>query len=144
MLVFLEPAVAHLGKAEHPLDDPDRMFDLGPHLRFGPVPGPLDRVDDATVSIAAVGEIPRPRRFPADHGALAAIGLIAPDAGFLAMQQFGQDPAVGDIGWCRHHRMDQLGSAVDAEMRLHAEIPLVALLGLMHLRIARLGGILAH
>jgi hypothetical protein len=89
-LVFLEPAVAHLGKAEHPLDDPDRMFDLGPHLRFGPVPGPLDRVDDATVSIAAVGEIPRPRRFPADHGALAAIGLIAPDAGFLAMQQFGE------------------------------------------------------
>ena len=24
-------------------------------------------------------------------------------ANFLAMQQFGQDPAVGDIGWCRHH-----------------------------------------
>jgi hypothetical protein len=31
---------------------------------------------------------------------------------------------------------------VDAEMRLHAEIPLIALLGLMHLRIARLGRIL--
>ena len=30
--VLLEPAIAHLGKAEHPLDDPDRMFDVGPHL----------------------------------------------------------------------------------------------------------------
>jgi hypothetical protein len=25
--VLLQPAIAHLGKAEHPLDDPDRMFD---------------------------------------------------------------------------------------------------------------------
>ena len=33
MSVFLEPAIAHLGKAEHPLDDPDRM--LGPPLSRG-------------------------------------------------------------------------------------------------------------
>jgi hypothetical protein len=101
-------------------------------------------VHDAAVAVAPVDEVPRPRRLPADHGTLAAIGRIAPDAGFLAMQQFGQDPAVGDIGWCRHHRMDQLGSAVDAEMCLHAEIPLVALLRLMHLGIARLGRILGR
>jgi len=25
--VLLEPAITHLGEAEHPLDDPDRMFD---------------------------------------------------------------------------------------------------------------------
>jgi len=96
----------------------------------------------AAVTIAAVGEILRPRRLLADRGPLTAIGLIAPNTGFLAMQQFGQDPAVGDIGRCRHHRMDQLGSAVDAQMRLHAEIPVVALLRLMHLGIARLGRIL--
>ena len=24
--VLVEPAIAHLGEAEHPLDDPDRMF----------------------------------------------------------------------------------------------------------------------
>ena len=30
--VLLQPAIAHLGEAEHPLDDPDRMFDLGPDL----------------------------------------------------------------------------------------------------------------
>jgi hypothetical protein len=31
--VFLQPAIAHLGEAEHPLDDPDRMFD--PRFREG-------------------------------------------------------------------------------------------------------------
>jgi hypothetical protein len=30
--VLLQPAIAHLGKAEYPLDDPDRMFNSGPHL----------------------------------------------------------------------------------------------------------------
>jgi hypothetical protein len=29
MGVLLQPAIAHLGKAKHPLDDPDRMFDPG-------------------------------------------------------------------------------------------------------------------
>jgi hypothetical protein len=33
MQVLLEPALAHLGEAEHPLDDPDRMFN--PRLRGG-------------------------------------------------------------------------------------------------------------
>jgi len=114
MLVLLEPTVAHLGEAEHALDNSDRMRDFGPHLRFAAVLGALHRVGDAAVTTAAVGEILRPRRFLADRGALTAIGLIAPDTGLLAMQQFRQDPAVGDIGRCRHHRMDQLSSAVDA------------------------------
>ena len=33
MRVLFEPAIAHLGKAEHPLDNPDRMFD--PRFREG-------------------------------------------------------------------------------------------------------------
>ena len=33
MSVLLETAIAHLGEAEHPLDDPDRMFD--PRFREG-------------------------------------------------------------------------------------------------------------
>jgi len=33
MSVLLEPAITHLGEAEHPLDDPDRVFD--PRFREG-------------------------------------------------------------------------------------------------------------
>src|SRR5215831_6454614 len=67
MRVPFEPAIAHLGKTKHPLDDPDRMLDLGPHLRFGPVFRPLDLVHHTAMTISAVHEIPRSRRMLADH-----------------------------------------------------------------------------
>jgi len=44
MSVLSESAIAHLGEAEDPLDDPDGMLDLGLHLRFGPLFRPLDLV----------------------------------------------------------------------------------------------------
>ncbi len=58
------------------------------------------------------------------------------------MQQFRQHLAVMHIGRRGGHGMNQLRLAVHANMRLHAEIPLVALLGLMHLRIPLLLAIL--
>src|SRR6516164_44948 len=73
---------------------------------------------------------------------LTAVRLVAPYASLGALQQIGQYRAVGDIGWRGDHRVDQLAAAVDAKMRLHAEIPLLALLGLMHLGIARLLSVL--
>ena len=57
MRVLLQPAIAHFGKAEHPLDDPDRMFDPGPYFRLGAVFRPLDLIDDTAVAVAAIGEI---------------------------------------------------------------------------------------
>jgi hypothetical protein len=43
------------------------------------------------------------------------------------MQQIRQHRAVGDIGRCRHHRMDQLRTAVDRDMRLQ-KVAVVAVL----------------
>ena len=60
------------------------------------------------------------------------------------MQQLGQYRTVSDIGRRRRHRVDELRATVHPEMRLHPEIPLVALLGLMHFGIARLVGILGR
>ena len=57
MSVLLQPAVAHLGKAEHPLDDPDRMLDPGPHFGLGAVFYPLDLIDNTAMAVAAIGEI---------------------------------------------------------------------------------------
>jgi hypothetical protein len=58
MEVLVQPAIAHLGKAEHPLDDSDRMFDPGPHFGFGAVFRPLDLTDNTAVAVAPIGEIP--------------------------------------------------------------------------------------
>src|SRR5438105_12574533 len=90
MRVLFQPAIAHFGKAEHPLDDPDRMFDPGPHFGLGAVFRPLDLVDNTAVSVAAIGEIAGLGRMRADHRALAAIGLITPCSGFLPVQQLGK------------------------------------------------------
>src|SRR5437764_7808327 len=81
MGVLLEPAIAHLGKAEHPLDDPDRMLDPGPHFGLGAVFCPLDLIDDAAVAVASIGEIPGLGRMLSDHRPLAAVSLITPHAG---------------------------------------------------------------
>src|SRR6516165_3272264 len=82
----LQPAIAHFGEAEHSLDDPDRMFDPGPHFGLGTIFLPLDLVNDAAVTVAAIGEVLGPWGVLADHRPLAAVGLIAPHAGFVAMQ----------------------------------------------------------
>src|SRR5262249_18264342 len=89
------------------------MFDAGPHVGFGAVFRPLDFVDDTAVTVAAIGETPGLGGMLPDYRPLAAVGLIPPHAGLLPMQQIGQHRTVGDIGRCGHHRMDQLGSAVD-------------------------------
>src|SRR5215469_15060337 len=85
MSVLLQPAIAHLGKAEHPLDDPDRMFDPGPHFGLGTIFRPLDLIDDAAVPVAAIGEVLGLGGVLPDHRTLAAVGLIAPYAGLLAV-----------------------------------------------------------
>jgi len=144
MEVLVQPAIARLGKAEHPLNDPDGVFDPGPHFGLGAVFRPLHLIDNTATAAATIGEIPGFGRALSDHRPLAAIGLIPPHAGLSPVQLLGQHRAVGDIDRCRGHRMDQLAAAVNPEMRLHPEIPLVALLGLMHLGIARLLGILGR
>src|SRR5689334_25061570 len=86
MSVLLQPAIAHLGKAEHSLDDPDRMLDSGPHFGLGAVFRPLDLIDNTAMPIAAIGEIAGPGRMLTDHRALSAVGLITPYSGLLPVQ----------------------------------------------------------
>src|SRR5437763_14278691 len=78
MGILLQPAIAHLGKAEHPLDHPDRMLDPGPHFRLGAVFRPLDLIDNTAVAVAAIGEIAGLGRMLPDHRPLSAVGLITP------------------------------------------------------------------
>ena len=118
MSVLVDPAVARLGKAEHPLDDPDRMLDPGPHFGLGTIFRRLDLVHNTAVAVAKVNEVLGLGGVLPDHGSLAAVSLIAPHAGLVAMQQIGQHSAVGDIGWRRHSRTNLIHAAVDAKMRL--------------------------
>src|SRR6201998_2431738 len=95
MGVLLQSAIAHLGKAEHPLDDADSMLDPSPHFRLGAAFPPLDLIDNTAVTVAAIGEIAGSGRMLPDHRSLSAIGLVTPHTGLLPMQQLGQHRAVG-------------------------------------------------
>src|SRR5215469_8740031 len=95
--VLLQPAIAHLGEAEHPLDDADRMFNPGPHFGLGAIFRPLDLIDDTAVAVAAIDEILGLWCMLPDHRPLAAIGLITPHPGLPAVQQIGQHRAVGAL-----------------------------------------------
>src|SRR5665213_1628257 len=75
------------------------------------------------------------RRFE-DHLTLALIGTIAPHAGLIAVQNVWDRSAIMHIGGRGGHRVNNPGPAVDTDVRLHAEIPLIAFFGLMHLRVA--------
>ena len=86
MRVLLHPAIVHLGRAEYPLDDPDRMFDPRPHFAFDAVFRPLDLIDNTAVAVAAIDEILGFWCVLPDHHPLVGVGLVTPDAGLLAVQ----------------------------------------------------------
>ena len=58
MGVLRQASVANLGEAEHPLDHPDAMLDLGTDAGLPAVFATLHLVHDATMTVASVGEIP--------------------------------------------------------------------------------------
>jgi hypothetical protein len=66
------------------------MFDPSPYFRLGAVFRSLDLIHNTAVAVAAIDEIPGPRRLLPDHRPLAAVGLITPDPGLIAVQQIGQ------------------------------------------------------
>jgi hypothetical protein len=72
----------------------------------------------------------------------ATIARIAEGDGLLAVQQIVRPRHITDVGGGCDQAVDEVGAAIDADVRLHLEVPHVALLGLVHLGIARTGRIL--
>jgi hypothetical protein len=75
---------------------------------------------------------------------LPLITRIAPDFLLLAVRQIGQHVLVMHRGRRRADRGHHAFLAIDANVRLGAEVILVALLGLMHLGIAFLLAVLGR
>ena len=136
MGVLFETPVADLGEMKDAFDDAKDVLDAAADLGLDTVTSALDLVYDALVPIAAVGEVPRLRGvLPEDIG-LTLVGRVAPDFGFLAMKEIRQDRGVVNVRRGRHYGMNDLGFAVHPDMGFHAEVPLIPLLGLVHVRIA--------
>src|SRR5262249_13664905 len=88
--VLGKTAIAHFLEAEHTLDHPDRVLNLGPHPRFGLILRPVHLVQPAATAVLTVDEVFRPRRSGTDHLALPLVTLITPHARLAPMQQMRQ------------------------------------------------------
>src|SRR5437660_9942639 len=136
--ILLQSAIAQLHKSELQLHHRKHVFHLRAHRRLRAVLRPLHFVNTILVAVAPMGAVPSLRRALPDHFRLSAIRLIAPHSRFFAVQQIGQHRRIGYVGRRRHRRVDDLRLAIYSHVRLHPEVPLFALLRLVHLRIALL------
>ena len=142
MGILRQPAVADFGPSKDSLDHQEHRFDFRADLRLRAIAGALRLTQGPMAMGFGLDEALGIGSVVPDHVALPAVGRIAPHAGLLSMQQLRQHLAVMHIRRRGRHRMDQFGPAVHPDMGLHAEVPLVALLRLMHLRIPLLRAIL--
>ena len=138
MSIFIQPAISHLRESKLTFDDAELVLHFGADPRLVPVPGALF-ISQLTVAAALrLGEILSPRSSVSDCLFLPSVRGVTPDSGFLAVEQVGQHLGIVDIGRRGNNGVNELGPAVDTDVRLHAEVPLVALASLAHLRIALL------
>jgi len=146
VVVFLQAPVADFTVAEDPLDGQKRMLDLGPDTGFHP----LDLMQQTALGkLGAASETHG--HLPVDRAVLvflallnACISSISPDSLLFTVQKLIRNGNVTDIGRGRRHTMDQAKGLIDADVHLHTKVPLVSLLGLMHLRVARIVAVLGR
>ena len=74
----------------------------------------------------------------------ALVAGIGVDGLIVGAHQVGCLVQVMDVGRGRGDRVGIPGAGIDSEVGLHAEVPLVALLGLMQLRVTGTGGVLGR
>jgi hypothetical protein len=137
--VFGQPFVANLGETELALDHPEWMLDLRANagfelLGFVQQAAPRRVLVQCPAFARAHGDMPFNTSgfWPLDR---ALITGIRKHHNFLAMQQVMALRDIVDIGRSPNDGVNQARVSINTDMRLHAEVPLVAFLGLVHLRI---------
>ena len=138
MSIFIQSTVSHFRESKLTFDDPELVFYFGPHARLVPISGSLFISQLSIAATFRLGEIFGSWRMVSDSLCLPRVRGITPDSSFLAVEQVGQYLRIVDIGRCGDNGVNELSPAVDTDVRLHAEVPLIALAGLTHLRIALL------
>src|SRR3954464_15243757 len=138
----MQAAIAQLLMAEAVLDDVEGMLDHGAYLRerslhrLRQLPqGFRERLDDAALDRDVPGYIAILKFRPLVRPGVAG---IAEDVFLFAVQQRRRLGDVGFIGGGALDRVHQPRGDLDPDVGLHPEVPLIAFLGLVHLRVAAL------
>ena len=76
-----------------------------------------------------------------DQLLLAGVGRVTVHTLLIAMEQIGQRVLVMHVGRRDHGAVRQRALAVHADVQLHAKVPLLGLIAVVHLGITRLVGV---
>ena len=138
--VLRQATIANLDEAELALDDPEGMLDDGAHRRQHPVECFLLIGQLAAGRLLGRGQDRQIAflREVLDRPVRLVIAPIAEDDCFFPVQAGVHHRDVGHLGGRAFDGMDQTALGIDADMGFHAEVPLIALLGLRHLGITLL------
>src|ERR1039458_1997025 len=140
--VLGQAAVSDLGETPQLLDYPKRMLATG----AGPRAGAIDHSPPLAPRLARGAPID-PVAHPARAEGLAIgflpVGLIAKYLALLSVQQAGKLGEVGRRSMGRGYAVDDAPLS-GSNVQLHAEVPGVALAGLLHLGVARRRGVLGR
>lgn len=140
--VLRQTTEAHLHITELALDHPERMLDLGSYLSLGLLNLALGFVQSTAlikllVSTTAGGDLPDGLPAFMFRAFLdAGVTRVGTDHVLIAVQQLIDLGDIGHVGRRAHHAVHQARLIIDTDVRLHAEVVLVTLLGLMHFRVA--------
>jgi hypothetical protein len=126
MGVLRRTPVAYLGEAEHSLDHPMPMLDIGTYPGLPAALSPLHLIHHVTLTVASIDEVSCEGWMLTDHSLLAVIRQISVDPCILAVRRLAQHIRIVHIGSGRRHGVDQLDLAVRTDMQLHAIIPRAA------------------
>ena len=134
--VLGDTAISYFLETEASLDDPEGMLLVRTHARLTSI-GFTIPIRQRSISVSAlVGKVASMLGVMANDVALPSIRRVTVYTSLLAVKQSAQHRAVVHVCSGRCYAVDRSCPAIQADVRFHPEVPLIALLGLMHLGIA--------
>ena len=138
MSILVQPTVSNFRESELPFDDAKLVLHFRPNSGLVPVPAALVISQRPVAAALRLSEVLGPWRAISNGLFLSGIGRITPYPGFLPMKQVRQHLGIVHVGRGGDHRMNKLCATVHTDVGLHPEVPLIALAGLVHIRVALL------
>lgn len=117
---------ALISERKRALDDPDAVLDLRTHARLVAILRLDLLIDPLPPPVAPVGAVASPRSGGSDHITVALVGPDLPRRR-SPCRAAGARKAVGYVHRRDEHRMNELLPTIDPDVRLHSEVPLLAL-----------------
>src|SRR5712671_3028989 len=139
--VLSQTAIPYFGEDPQLFDYPKGVFAARPGPRARSVDHPPALAQGLLGGGAPVDPIAHSRRLEKLSIVFLPVRLIAEQLPLLPVQQIRQLGDVGYAGSGRSHRMNDT-ALVRSDVQLHPEMPVAALAGLLHLRVAGCTGVL--